>query len=554
MIGKRLGSYEIIEELGKGGMATVYRAYHPKADRFVAIKVIHRAIATEAGGLERFEREARLVTRLEHPHLLPVYDINIEHDPPYIVMRYLEGGTLKDVIHDKGAISLNEITHIMRQLGSALDYAHRRNVIHRDIKPSNIMIDIDGNAFLMDFGIARMTESKGVTQTGFSVGTPGYMSPEQGMGMNDITEKVDIYSLGVVLFEMATGRSPYQGDTPMAVLLKHIQELVPSAQALNPNLPVGFDEIINRSLAKEPGERYDSASDIAAALVNLSGVSLSSTPRELREAAMANVKLIQSRRKDHQEDIEKLMVDFQSTRVDTEGLPTARVSGGGGSGSTPSTPLVTPSPDDGEKDASLRAGKKRSPLLYLLGLIPVVLIVIMLFLLSGGNNQESEQTQTASALALLALTQDQATSEAATAVALAVDDQATDTPTRPDATHTDEKSTLTSTPENTLSPTIKATDVIIVPATPLTPIVQPRQPLSVRQGPGVEYTILDTIDANILLEVIGISDDMRWFKVLLPDGRNGWILRSSATTTLLGSLDAVRIVEAPTLTPTATPT
>ena len=221
MIGTRLGKYEIIEELGKGGMATVYRAYHPSAGRYVAIKIIHRALATDKQGMDRFEREAHLVSRLEHPYLLPVFDVNITNDPPYIVMRYLEGGTLKEVIERRTIVPLGEVLYLMRQIAGALDYAHRQGVVHRDIKPSNIMVDEDGNAFLTDFGIARISEGEGLTQTGFTVGTPGYMSPEQGMADDVITPAADVYSLGVMLYEMATGKSPYGGSTPMAILMKH---------------------------------------------------------------------------------------------------------------------------------------------------------------------------------------------------------------------------------------------------------------------------------------------------------------------------------------------
>ncbi|MCA9910546.1 MAG: serine/threonine protein kinase, partial [Anaerolineae bacterium] len=212
LVGTRLGPYEIIEEIGKGGMATVYRAYQPSIGRFVALKIIHRAIASDSKALERFQREARLIARLEHPHLLPVYDYNGEHDPPYIVMRYLEGGTLKDAL-EAGAIPLTDTVHILRQVSAALDYAHRQGVIHREIKPSNVLIDTEGNAFLMDFGIARLVESEsGITQTGFAVGTPTYMSPEQGMGLHNVDGRSDIYALGIVLFQMLVGRAPFEGE------------------------------------------------------------------------------------------------------------------------------------------------------------------------------------------------------------------------------------------------------------------------------------------------------------------------------------------------------
>src|SRR5215510_12414286 len=224
MIGNKLGPYELLEELGRGGMATVYRAYQPNVDRFVAVKVIHRSVASDSKSLDRFTREARLVARLEHPHILPVYDYNGLNDPPYIVMRYLPTGTLKDIL-ERGQLPYHEIAYLMAQIGSALDYAHRQGVIHRDIKPSNIMVDSEGNAFLTDFGIARIVEAEGegLTGTGMAIGTPGYMAPEQGLG-TPIDHRVDIYALGVMLYELLVGKLPFSAETPMAVILKHIND------------------------------------------------------------------------------------------------------------------------------------------------------------------------------------------------------------------------------------------------------------------------------------------------------------------------------------------
>mgnify|MGYP003963380109 CR=1 FL=1 len=172
MIGKKLGQYEITEEVGQGGMATVYRAYHKSMDRHVAIKIIRSNILSDKVSKERFQREAKLIAKLEHPHLLPVYDFEGKSVPPYIVMRFLEGGTLKQVI-EKGNLPLGESLYMLRQIASALDYAHRQGVVHRDLKPSNIMIDKEGNAFVADFGIARIEEAEGenLTETGAAVGT-----------------------------------------------------------------------------------------------------------------------------------------------------------------------------------------------------------------------------------------------------------------------------------------------------------------------------------------------------------------------------------------------
>src|SRR5262249_24778959 len=196
MIDQRLGPYRITEEIGSGGMATVYRAYQASMDRHVAIKVIRSSILHEPTLQERFRRQARLIARLEHPHLLPVHDFDGDHDPPYIVMRYLEGGTLKQVM-EHGPLPHAEMLYMLGQVAAALDYAHRQGVVHRDLKPSNIMIDREGNAFVTDFGIARVSSATGqenLTDPGNLVGTPAYMSPEQARGQTDIDSASDLYA------------------------------------------------------------------------------------------------------------------------------------------------------------------------------------------------------------------------------------------------------------------------------------------------------------------------------------------------------------------------
>jgi len=297
MIGSRLGPYEIIDEIGRGGMATVYRARQPNMDRFVAVKVIHKAVAAESTSLDRFQREARLIARLEHPHILPVYDYDGTHDPPYIVMRYMPTGTLKDIL-ERDRLQLSEIVYLLRQIASALDYAHRQGVIHRDIKPSNIMVDTDGNAFLTDFGIARMVEgTEGLTASGLTVGTPGYMAPEQGMGL-PVDSRVDIYSLGVMLFEMVTGQMPYQAETPMAVILKHINDPAPDASGVNPDIPIEVDAVIHRAMSKDPDGRYQTASDLANDLAAAVGTGTISTPRRLQKIAAQTIADLEHRREE----------------------------------------------------------------------------------------------------------------------------------------------------------------------------------------------------------------------------------------------------------------
>jgi predicted ATPase/class 3 adenylate cyclase/tRNA A-37 threonylcarbamoyl transferase component Bud32 len=293
MIDTKLGPYEIREEIGRGGMATVYRAHQPSVDRHVAIKVIMKHIAGDTQAMQRFQREARLIARLEHPHILPVHDFDGGHEPPYIVMRYLDGGTLKEVMQ-QGTLPLAEISYLMRQVCSALDYAHRQGITHRDIKPSNIIIDREGNAFVTDFGLARLVAGgtgEQITETGAIMGTPEYMSPEQAAGSTDIDHRIDIYALGVVLFQMLTGQLPYVANHPMAALIMHMQEPVPSALDRNPDLPPAVDEVMMKALAKEPADRYASANELALAVIATLGGTMSRIPSRLQAATGESIML-----------------------------------------------------------------------------------------------------------------------------------------------------------------------------------------------------------------------------------------------------------------------
>lgn len=292
MIGTKLGPYEILEEIGKGGMAAVYRARQPSVDRDVAIKAILKGIAGDPGAVQRFQREAKLIARLEHPHILPVYDFDGGHEPPYIVMRYLDGGTLKDVMA-QGLLPHGEIAHLFSQVCSALDYAHRQGIVHRDIKPSNILIDREGNAFVSDLGIARITggerRGKAITETGAIIGTPDYMSPEQAQGMDDVDHRTDIYALGVMLFEMLTGELPFSGGSGLQMLMMHIQNPVPSVLPLKPELPEALDSIVQQAMAKDRQSRYGGAVELSNALTTALGVAMAGGPTRRREAAATSI-------------------------------------------------------------------------------------------------------------------------------------------------------------------------------------------------------------------------------------------------------------------------
>ncbi|MEK6574150.1 MAG: serine/threonine-protein kinase, partial [Chloroflexota bacterium] len=212
--GQQLGPYRIINQIGQGGMATVYKAYHAAMDRYVAVKVLPRQLAESKEFMGRFQQEARTIANLEHPHILPVHDFGESGGITYFVMRFLDTGTLKERIA-AGSLSLAEVDRLFTQLADALGYAHQRGVVHRDIKPSNVLVDARGDVFLTDFGIAKLMEGAAqFTATGAITGTPAYMSPEQARG-EKLDQRSDIYSLGIVLYEMVTGRVPFEAETPL---------------------------------------------------------------------------------------------------------------------------------------------------------------------------------------------------------------------------------------------------------------------------------------------------------------------------------------------------
>ncbi len=265
LLGTRLNRYEIRERIGKGGMAAVYKAWDTNLERWVAVKVLHTYLSDEPDFKGRFEREAKLIASLNHPNIVQVYDFDVvERDGEqvyYMVMTYIEGRTLRQLMEERRAcgkrFSLEEIGTIMRGVCAALSYAHKRGMVHRDVTPGNILFNAEGQPVLADFGIARLVEGTRITRSGITSGTPLYMSPEQSMGAES-DNRGDIYSLGVILFELLSGKAPYEGDSTVAILMKHVNDPIPSITEHVPALPAAADAIIARALAKSPEDRYQS--------------------------------------------------------------------------------------------------------------------------------------------------------------------------------------------------------------------------------------------------------------------------------------------------------
>ncbi len=264
LVGQTLGSYRLVERLGQGGMATVYKAYEAALGRYVAVKVLPQFFARDPSFMRRFQREAKAVAQLSHPNIVPIHTYGEHGNITYIVMQYIEGGTLKrsrgNVLEPESALEL--LLPVVRALG----YAHQRGIVHRDVKPSNILLTEGSWPMLADFGLAQMAEaSVQLTGTGVGVGTPMYMSPEQGQG-TDVDQRTDIYSMGIVLYELLTGDVPFRADTPMAVVIKHMTAPMPPPRQVNPDIPEELEGIILKATAKEPEDRFLNAEEMAQAM------------------------------------------------------------------------------------------------------------------------------------------------------------------------------------------------------------------------------------------------------------------------------------------------
>ncbi len=280
LVGKTLGQFRVAERIGSGGMATVFKAYQPTLDRYVAIKVLPTHYARDPVFVKRFEREARSVARLAHPNIVQIHDFGEQDNITYIVMEYVDGGTLKDRL--KRALPVAEVVDFVIQAAEGLECAHRNGIVHRDVKPANMLLRKDGHLLLSDFGIAKILEgTTNLTRVGTGIGTPQYMSPEQGTGQM-VDRRSDIYSLGIVLFHCLTGHVPFTADSPLSTTLKHMNEPLPVDKLAVEGVPTPIIQVVQKMAAKQQQDRYQTAEEVVAVLTGALAASNLSLPRGYR--------------------------------------------------------------------------------------------------------------------------------------------------------------------------------------------------------------------------------------------------------------------------------
>ncbi len=515
MQNRKIGKYEVIERLGRGGMAEVYRAYQGTLDRYVAIKVLHAFLADDPEFKSRFEREAQNIAKLKHPNIVQVYDFDYDEEAEsyYMVMELIDGSTLKDRLSSIMArgelLPIPEVIRIMRESASALSYAHSRSMIHRDVKPANLMLDHDNRVVLTDFGIAKIVTGAQFTASGGMVGTPAFMAPEQGLGEAG-DERSDLYSLGIIMFQMLTGQLPYDAETPLAIILKHLNTPTPIARDVNPNVPEELDRIVRKVISKEAQDRYQNA----AALIE-----------DLDRFTYANAD------SDTQPRSFFAPPDINSTsRINP--LPEAQNNSTAIGTNTSQFPAAIPPPE--------KASNSSLWPIWLIGALVTLLIIgfaarvipLPAFLIAASS--------TPSPTSVVIVPTVEVTAEATQQIAV----QASSTVVEPSAT----SPALSSTPDDTPIPTRLS----------LTPTPSPIAVFSgdgvgdtALQGPGQSFAKMMDVKAGEQVAIVGISSDKLWFQVQKANGLQGWVKVSAMD--VFGNIDGLPVIIAPTLTPTDTP-
>jgi serine/threonine protein kinase len=607
LAGQQWGQYELRELIGMGGMGAVYRAYQPNLQRSVALKLLPPSIGSESSYAERFKREAQTAARLEHAHIVPVYDYGNQGGIFYVVMRMLTGGSLSQRLEhaeqtDGKLPALSETAEVLKQLARALDYAHSRGVIHRDIKASNVMFDDQGSPFLVDFGIAKLVGSNtNLTGTGMTMGTPSYMAPEQWRG-ESVTAATDQYALGVMTYIMVTGRLPFEGQTPFALMHKHLSEEPTPPQIWRSELPEAVKDVLYGAMAKAPRDRYPSirafADAFAEAVKDTPGQPTDFFTRELPVKALATPEKLIS------EPVEATPSMSPASRVEGQNttfapeprrLPVTAIAAAvvaviaiaavillavnqpsgvvvQSASDTPTnvptasdTPLPEISPTSGKplviplRSIAARGGP--GPQYATFATIDPETEVEVIGISEDGNWYQVRLPGDVTGWLPSSNTLVNASGDLA---GVPIAQAPSETPTEtfvPSLTHTASATfTPTNTPSNTptdapsSTPTPTGSPTLTITPTPATPFVQAVREVVVRGGPGSQYPQVGLLPAEWRLDIIGVSEDGAWYQVMLPDGTRGWVASAAALVNAGGNLAAVPIVPAPTETPTHTPT
>jgi hypothetical protein len=403
----RIGKYELISRLGRGGMGEVYKAFHPQLQRYVAIKVLLTTSETDPEFIARFQNEAMAVARLRHPHIVQVFDFDIEGDKPYMVMEFVEGETLAQRMtryHRSGhVVPTDEVVRLFQQLCAAVDYAHKQGMLHRDIKPANVIINSQGDAVLTDFGLAKITGVSGLTASGLVIGTPHYMSPEQGQGQ-PMDARSDVYSLSVMLYELLAGKLPFDADTPVGIIMQHIMAAPPPIEESNPAASSALAQVALVGMEKKPEERFRSAAAMGAAIAS----AVNQAPMRINAAAPADTPDALATVASPAQPVGQPDPDNAATRLaDKPGAPARQAAAGGNVGLPPAG--FAGNPPAGARPAApgiLAPGSerpRRKPSNHL-GRYAVIGILLLLIIIGGGfllialGNKPTTQTGTPPAI------------------------------------------------------------------------------------------------------------------------------------------------------------
>ncbi len=485
-IPQKIDRYEILSKIAGGGMAVVYLARDPRVGRQVAVKVLYEHLAQDEQIRERFKREAETIATLEHPAIVPLYDFGEEDDSLYLVMRYMQGGTLASRMKD-GGMDLPEIVPVIRRVGAALTEAHRQNIVHRDLKPGNILFDHTDQAYLSDFGIARLLEAT-MTATDAMMGTPAYMSPEQVRGPKEVDYRSDIYGLGVILFEMLTGQRPFTGDTPLEQATARILYPPPHLHDFNVALPEGWDWVIQKALAQDKTQRYQSVAALVADVEAVADGRIPTTavfPVTTEAASLAAT----------------LGPPPLPTTIPSAQQPETPIKPGAG-GPIPPEPPPAPPPAAGPRPAWWKWAAPAAGVLLLLLLAAV-------FLRGRAGEEVAGTTPTAVAEIVAEPTNTATMTATATNTAVSPTDTASPTLT----------STPSRTPRSSRTPTAVPTNL---------PQLRLTRNANVRQGPGTAYATIATLQTGDVVTVLAKDRTGEWVNILLPDGRTGWLSLTGA--------------------------